>query len=321
MIYQRTSIKEFASSTIKFIFYLLYQACVSIWHQTCEAFKIHQKNLHKRICKFTLIDFSIQRVDLITGKYKTGKYKTCENFILENLIFTKKKKKKKIPREKFSNLIVHPFLLLLIFFTIVKSNTEWWVNCRKSLKKPRDRSFRRNFFFFDVEHHEQQFWPFLFLSKLRTRTRWRGRVRGIHADLHRIVSFRNATEFPVHIATLSHGRRERWMGGLRAAANLCRRKCFIRTNSSMVHGILLDTNDPWIPRIWMRPRFAGISTGIALSFDHQSCYSLIAGRFQNCCRALRSAYVHTLINNCLIYTPRCNGRTRHRCWLCFLNTP
>ena len=146
MIYQRTSIKEFASSTIKFIFYLLYQACVSIWHQTCEAFKIHQKNLHKRICKFTLIDFSIQRVDLITGKYKTGKYKTCENFILENLIFTKKKKKKKIPREEFSNLIVHPFLLLLIFFTIVKSNTEWWVNCRKSLKKPRDRSFRPLFF-------------------------------------------------------------------------------------------------------------------------------------------------------------------------------
>lgn len=34
-------------------------------------------------------------------------------------------------------------------------------------------------------------------------------------------------------------------------ANLCRWKCFIRTNSSVDHGILLDTNDPWIPRIWM----------------------------------------------------------------------
>lgn len=42
-----------------------------------------------------------------------------------------------------------------------------------------------------------------------------------------------------------------WLEGQEVEANLCRWKCFIRTNSSVDHGILLDTNDPWIPRIWM----------------------------------------------------------------------
>lgn len=67
----------------------------------------------------------------------------------------------------------------------------------------------------------------------------------IRAHLYRV---RFETEFPSHIATLSHSRQE---GGWRVGANLCRWKCFIRTNSSVDHGILLDTNDPWIPRIWM----------------------------------------------------------------------
>ena len=65
-------------------------------------------------------------------------------------------------------------------------------------------------------------------------------------------SFRFVTQ-PNFAYTSRHYRLVDRIGGwgLRVAANLCRRKCFIRTNSSMAHGILLDTNDPWIPRIWM----------------------------------------------------------------------
>lgn len=58
-------------------------------------------------------------------------------------------------------------------------------------------------------------------------------------------SFRFVTQ-PNFTCTSRHYRLVDRVGGwgLRVAANLCRRKCFIRTNSSMAHGILLDTNDP-----------------------------------------------------------------------------
>lgn len=130
--------------------------------------------------------------------------------------------------------------------------------------------------------------PTIAISFVMLHVHWHTCVNEIHVNLYRVVSFRNAAEFCELTVTLSRCQGGDKRKGTGVAANLCRWKCFMRTNSSVTPRNIAGYKRPMNPADLNGRRFAGISTGIAYHSIINLASRLSLGLLSNRSQALRA---------------------------------